>query len=161
MEQKSKCEMLIKEIENSIDYFTGKHKKTKKKAYILRISTVAFGAIITTLLGLNIGSLGNLFKNTALILSAFVTIFNAVDGFYDYSALWAKSAVTLVKLQELRVKVMFYVSGRKTEEIENNKVERYMEQFHHILRDDLREWLRIREKVSSREEKREEDSPGK
>lgn len=159
MELKEKADILMREINCSIGYFEYKHKRTKMRAYMIRISSVAFSAFITVLLGLNIYGLGEIFKNIALVLGAFVAIINSVDSFYDYKALWVKNTITLVKLRELKSKVEFSCAGDGINKMDERKLSNFMDQLNRILKDDLREWLRIRAKISSEEEKSNDSIP--
>jgi hypothetical protein len=113
---------------------------------------VCFGAAVTVILGLNhSGEAPQLFMDIALILGSLVTVFNAVDAFYGFGALWIKNTVTLAKLRELRRKISFYVAGREEEDVSEDELIKFLEELQQILKDDINQWLRIREKVNSQE----------
>ncbi len=156
MENKARLDTIRSELQCSIKYFTLKHKSTKRRAQTIKICSVCFSAMITVFLGLTASeNMTNWFKNIALILGSIVTIINAVDAFYNYNTLWIKSAVTLSRLQELRRKVDFYTAGIKPEQISEIKLDEFLEDFQKILKEDIKQWLRIREKVNSMEQNKE------
>lgn len=152
-----KLETLRKELECSIKFFTLKHSRTKRRAQAMKISSVSFSALITVILGITINeNMTEVFRNVALILGACVTIINAVDAYFNYNALWIKSTVTLAKLQELRRKVDFYSAGASQEQIYSTKIDEFLEEFQQILKEDIKQWLRIREKVNSMDQNKEQ-----
>ncbi|ERI93963.1 hypothetical protein HMPREF1982_01271 [Clostridiales bacterium oral taxon 876 str. F0540] len=137
-------------------YFKSKHRRTKNRAYAIKITSVCFSALITVILGLSAsGSLLDIFKDIALVLGAAVTIINAVDAFYNYGALWIKNAVTLSKLRELNIKIEMYSVGCEDTELSEKKINEFIGEFQRILKDDMKEWLRIREKVGRMEDNKE------
>ena len=157
MDLKAKMDTLMSEIDCAINFFQIKHKKTKRKAYAIKISSVCFSVLITVVLGLSINEdLGDLVKNIALVLGAIVTIINAVDAFYNYGALWIKNTVTLSKLRELRRKIEFYSAGCDPADFSEKKLNEFLHELQKISKDDIKEWLRIRENVSRTEDKKDE-----
>jgi hypothetical protein len=158
MDCKAKLNILKDEIDCNIKYFARKQVKTKHRANIVKISSVLFSAAITVILGLNNAeNTSVLFINIALILGSAVTIINTVDAFYGFSSLWIKNTVTLAKLRELRRKVEFYGAGREDEDISEGELSKFLEEFQQILKDDINQWLRIREKVNSMEKNKDSD----
>jgi len=141
------------EMNCSISYFEDKHKRTKNRAYGIKITSVCFSALITVVLGLSVSkNLLDLFRNIALILGAAVTIINAVDAFYNYGALWIKNAVTLSKLRELKIKSEMYSAGCQDSDLSEKKINEFIGEFQKILKEDMKEWLRIREKAGRMED---------
>jgi hypothetical protein len=158
MDYKAKLNILRGEIDCTIKYFSHKQSKTKHRANIVKISSVCFSAAITVILGLNSArDTSELFINIALVLGSVVTIINAVDAFYGFNSLWIKNTVTLAKLRELKRKVEFYGAGRENEDISEDGLSKFLEEFHQILKDDINQWLRIREKVNSVEKGKDSD----
>lgn len=143
---------LKREIDFNIVFFNKKHSRTKHRAYAIKISSVAFSALITVLLGISSGSLDIIFKNLAIVLGAVVTIINAVDAFYNYNGLWIKNTLTLSKLLELKREVEFYSSGFENDDISEEKLNKYMDELQQILREDIKQWLRIRERANNSEQ---------
>ncbi|MCM8709845.1 DUF4231 domain-containing protein [Clostridium sp. SYSU_GA19001] len=156
MDLKQKLDTLLRELDCSIAYFAAKHKKTKLRANIIKITSVTFSALITVVLGLNSGYLVDVFRNMAIILGAVVTIINAVDAYYNFGALWVKNTITLSKLRELKRELYFYASGRNSEDITESILNEYLDKMQKILRDDIRQWIRIRERINSSDQNKEE-----
>jgi hypothetical protein len=158
MDCKAKLNILRAELDCTIKYFVHKHLNTKHRANIVKISSICFSAAITVILGLNNATdTSELFINIALILGSAVTIINTVDAFYGFSSLWIKNTVTLAKLRELRRKIEFYGAGREDEDISEVELSKFLEEFQQILKDDINQWLRIREKVNSMEKSKDSD----
>lgn len=156
MDLKQKLDTLRNELNFSIEYFEYKHKKTKTRVNVVKITSVTFSVLITVVLGLNSENLVETFKNIAIVLGAVVTIINAVDAFYNYGALWVKNAVTLSKLRELKRELDFYAAGCEPEDISESKLNEFLNKLQQILKDDIKQWLRIREKVNAMEQNKED-----
>lgn len=156
MNNKAKLDSFQSELMCSIKFFAQKHKRTKRRAQMIKISSIGFSGLITVVLGLTASeNMTDLFRNIALVLGSVVTIINAVDAFFNYNALWIKSTVTLSKLQELRRKLEFYTAGTEPEQISEIKLNEFLDELQQILKDDMKQWLRIREKVNSLEHNKE------
>lgn len=156
MDYKAKLDGLRKELNCTLCYFERKHIMTKHRANIVKISSICFSACITVFLGLNnaIDS-SHMLMNVALVLGSLVTIINTVDAFYGFSSLWIKNAVTLARLRELKRKIEFYAAGQEDEYISERELNNFFDEFQKILKDDINQWLRIREKVNSMEKLKE------
>lgn len=154
MDLQAKLANLKAGIDCNIKFFNKKHSRTKHRSYGLKIASVAFSALITVLLGVSSGTLETMFKNVTIVLGAGVTIINAIDAFYNYNGLWIKNTLTLSKLMELKREVDFYSSGCKTEDISEERLNKYMNELQQILKDDIKQWLRIRERANNSEQGR-------
>jgi ABC-type multidrug transport system fused ATPase/permease subunit len=156
MDCKAKCTNLNSEVDCLINYFSRKQTKTKRRAYTLRISSVIFSAMITVVLGITTNNgMEDVLRNVAIFLGAFVSIINAVDAFYNYNALWIKNAVTLSRLRALRTKISFYAAGFESEDMLGHQLNGYLEELQSILKDDIKQWLRIKERANSMEQNKE------
>jgi hypothetical protein len=152
MDYKAKINILKSELDCTITYFKRKHMRTKHRANLAKISSVCFSAAITVILGLNSAKdASELYMDVALILGSLVTVINAVDAFYGFSSLWIKNTVTLARLRELKRKVEFYEAGRENDDFSDREINKLLEDLQQILKDDINQWLRIREKVNSME----------
>jgi hypothetical protein len=159
MDYKAKLDILRNELECSIKFFQRKHRMTKHRANIIKAISVCFSAMITVILGLSSGRQNqDLLMDIALFMGSVVTIINAADAFYGYGALWIKNSVTLAKLRELRRKVEFYGAGREISDISEVELSKYLDELQQILKDDINQWLRIREKVNSIDQNKDNDS---
>lgn len=154
MDLKEKLNLLLTEIDSNIIYFNQKHKWTKRRATAIKISSVTFSAFITVLLGLEMGDLAYLLKNAAIVLGALVTIINAVDAFYNYNALWVKNTITMTKLKELKREILYYSAGCGECDMSESKLNRYMNELQRILKEDVKQWTRIRERALNPEQEK-------
>jgi hypothetical protein len=152
MDLKLKLNTLRNELACTIDYFEKKQKKTKKRANTVKFTSVTFSALITVVLGLNSGDLIETFRMIAILLGSVVTIINAIDAFYNFGALWVKNTVTLARLRELKRELDFYAAGSESNDISQTKLDEYLNKMQQILKDDITQWLRIRQKVDSTEQ---------
>jgi hypothetical protein len=153
MDIQQKSEFLKNEIEDRIDKVTKQRIRDKNKAYRLKMAAVVLGAIITILLGLRVNSsISNVFANIALAFSAIILVVNTWDAFYNHRALWIQKTIMLSRLLELKRELVFYISGMEPSDIDGKTLEKYLLQFESILKDDLKEWVKLREQSVSIQE---------
>jgi hypothetical protein len=152
MDVQAKLTNLKNEIDYNIKYFNRKHSRTKHRAYSIKIASVGFSALITVLLGVSSPNFETMFKNLTIVLGACVTIINAIDAFYNYNGLWIKNTITLSKLMELKRELEFYSAGCILDDICEEKLNKYMNELQQILKEDIKQWLRIRERASNSEQ---------
>ncbi len=146
MNAEDKLTTLRKELDERIKVFAHKRSRDKNKAFGLKIFAVCFAAAITILLGLKVDdNWANIFKNTALILGALITVLNAVEAFYDHRSLWIRRTMTLARLYALKADLNFYVAGLQDSEMDNKLLVKFMNRYQHILQEDLKAWLKLRE----------------
>jgi hypothetical protein len=146
MKNEEKLKLIESEIDDRVREFARKRKGDKRWAFGLKVAGVSLAAIITVLLGLQLGDeWSGPFKNIALVLGALITVFNAYEAFYDYRALWVRRTVTLVNLYKLQRDFRFYKSGVEPAEISNTTLERFKNRLDEIMDNDLRNWLKLRD----------------
>ena len=146
MSAEEKLKVLEKELNDRIKNFRWKRTDDKKKAFALKIFAVMFAGAITVLLGLRVApSVSDVFKNIALALGAIIAVLNAIEAFYDHRSLWIRRTVSLARLYDLERQLKFYVSGTDMADIDEEKLENFMDKFREILKDDLTSWLKMRE----------------
>lgn len=146
MKTEEKLKLIEKEIDDRVREFARKRRSDKYWAFGLKVMSVLLAAIITILLGLQVGAdLSTSFKNIALVLGALITVLNAYEAFYDYRALWIRRTVTLVNLYKLQRDFRFYKSGTEPGEISSAAVAKFKEHLDEIMDRDLRNWLKLRD----------------
>ncbi len=146
MKTEEKLKLIESEIDDRVREFARKRRSDKHWAFGLKVSSVLLAAIITVLLGLQLGDeWSGPFKNIALVLGVLITVFNAYEAFYDYRALWVRRTVTLVNLYKLQRDFRFYVSGVEPDEISKAALERFKNRLDEIMDSDLRNWLKLRD----------------
>jgi hypothetical protein len=146
MKNEEKLKLIESEIDERVREFARKRKDDKHWAFGLKVMSVLLAAIITVLLGLQVGEdWGGVLKNIALVFGALITVINAYEAFYDYRALWIRRTVTLVNLYKLQRDFRFYKSGAEPGEISGAVVEKFKERLDEIMDHDLRNWLKLRD----------------
>lgn len=149
MGSEKKLKFLEKELDNRINDTVKKRNGDKIKAFALKILAVCFAATITILLGLKINdNLTKLFQDIALALGAIITVLNAVEAFYDHRSLWIRRTVTLARLYALRADLCYATAGLEESEIDIKVLDRFKNRYEHILQEDLKTWLKLRQDTS-------------
>ena len=122
--------------------------KNKKFALSLKISSVAFSAVVTVCLGLNLASAAQTtLKNVALGLSAIITVVGAYEAFFDPRAIWIRETIVYTKLRNLKREYEFWAAGcdgDTLEPAEAEKLDRFKDQLDQILIESLKNWMKIR-----------------
>lgn len=153
-----KVKILKQEMDDRIKYTARKRVSDKKRAFGIKILAVCFAASVTVLLGLKVNeNLAGILQSIALVLSAVITVLNAVEAFYDHRSLWIRRTVTLSKLYALRSELNFVTAGVEESEIDIKSLERFLRRYERILQDDLRSWLKMRQDNSSLGEAKSKD----
>ncbi|EDZ49186.1 DUF4231 domain-containing protein [Bacillus cereus] len=143
MKEQLKKMILLKNVNDSIEFFDGRRNKNKKKAFILKILSVIASALITVLLGLK--SLNNnILSDITLVLAAGVTVFNGIDSFYNHRGLWEKDVRTLCSLRELQRNIEYYIIGEKENELSLEVLDGFQNSLQIILREDINTWSDVR-----------------
>ena len=160
MEALKKLEYLEGELSESATGVNRLRRRYRSAGFALKIVSVAFSAAITVLLGLRgMADMADTFANIALLLSALITVFGAVEAFFGYRSLWIQKQIIWMELEELRRRITFYKTGMAAEdEVEMTQVDWFMKEFNRIMRKDLKEWLQLREDDLP-QEKEDADNP--
>lgn len=100
------------EIQEQIDYFEAKRRENRSWAISLRWLAIISGSIVTVLVGLQLladdtESLQAALTVAALILSAFVTITNAVGQDFGYGQIWILYTMTVNSLYGLKSELQY------------------------------------------------------
>ncbi|PEC52518.1 hypothetical protein CON05_25500 [Bacillus cereus] len=157
MEVKMKKMILLKNVNDSIEFFDKRRNKNKKKAFILKISSVIASAVITVLLGLK--SLNNnILSDITLVLAAGVTVFNGIDSFYNHRGLWEKDVRTLSSLRELQRNIEYYIVCEKDNELSLKVLDEFQDNLQIILREDINTWSDVRGNINTPEKSSEKSS---
>ncbi len=140
----TKLSVLLRDIDAAIALFEKRRKRHKMKAYRLKISSIIGTALVTVLLGLK-SFQHDLLSDMTLLLSAIITIFNAIEGFYNHQGLWVKDVKTLSGLWELKRDLEFLSAGESEENIPAETLLRYKNRFQQICNEDLKIWSNLKE----------------
>ncbi|WP_428911463.1 DUF4231 domain-containing protein [Niallia sp. Krafla_26] len=145
MKGQIKLELLLRDINRTIILFEKRRSRHKKKAYRLKLFSIVGSAIVTILLGLkSIGDL-DILADITLILSALITMFNGIEGFYNHRGLWVKDVKTLTSLRELKRDVEFYTAGELEENLSPEALAEFKNRLQRICSEDVRMWTHIKE----------------
>ena len=140
-----KLEILLKDINQNIILFELRRNRHKKKAHRLKLFSIIGSAIVTILLGLkSIGDL-DILTDITLVISAFITMFNGIEGFYNHKGLWVKDVKSLTSLKELKRDVEFYTAGESEERLTSELLSVYKDRLQRICSEDVRMWTSIKE----------------
>lgn len=143
MQNQVKLDLLFKDIDHTIHIFEKRRERHKNKAIILKLSSIIGSALVTVLLGLN-SIQNNIITDITLLLSALITIFNGIEGFYNHRSLWVKDVKTLTSLRELKRDLEFYIAGESEEQISVKALTRYKDRLQDICYDDVKTWSKIK-----------------
>ncbi len=155
MTKPTKLSILMRNIDDAIALFENRRSRHKKKAYWLKISSIIGAALVTVLLGLK-SIQHDLLSDITLLLSAIITIFNGVEGFYNHQGLWVKDVKTLAALWELKRDLEFLSAGGSEGKIPAETLLLYKNRFQQICNEDLKIWSNLKEnQIESNGEKHE------
>lgn len=144
MKTQVKLELLIKDIEQNIHLFETRRNRHKKKAYRLKLYSIIGSAIVTILLGLKSIKF-DLLADITLGLSAFITMINGIEGFYNHKGLWVKDVKTLTSLRELKRDVEFYTAGEPEDALSPEVLSHFKARLQRICSEDVKMWMNIKE----------------
>jgi hypothetical protein len=123
--------------------FDRKRVRDRRKAFGLKMGTVALGALITVLLGFKISpDWEPTLKNIELIAGALIVVMNAWDAFYDHKGLWVKRTTATARLKKLQLE--FSMARAAQPELDATNLRRYQMTLGQILDDDLNSWVLLR-----------------
>lgn len=125
-ELQEKAEWLKQQIEKSISTVSKMKQGNKTRAAYIKIGTILLSGTATILLGLRIVGLDSIFKDTAFVLGAVVTLLNALEPFFNYRALWVESEKGKARFHRLKDDFDYYLIGTPPEKINRN----VLNQFH-------------------------------
>lgn len=152
-ESNKKIEYLIVQIDENINKIKDKSKNNKRLTSIVGVSSLILSASVTLSLGLEVDeSYAITQKNSALFLSALLTIVNGWSLIFNYRKLWVRQKKTLLNLYQIKNKVKYEY---KSESIEESKVDELFESYLNIWDKDSNDWTQIhqlkRNNVSEKE----------
>jgi Protein of unknown function (DUF4231) len=141
----AKLEFVRSELDRELEQFRKRRRRDKRKAFGLRVSTVALSAIITVLLGLRHIGVGveAVFANIALGLGASVTVLAAIDAFFSHRDLWILRTKTVRELEAISRDLAFYESGLSGEP-EAAEVDKLYARLCLAVNQDFEAWEKLR-----------------
>lgn len=142
---KHKIKIFDEKLNREIKSFESKRSTNRSRAFISKILTTVFSALTTILLGLQgFGPEVNVyFKNIAFVLSAFVTLFNTWDAFFNHRAIWIAYTETSRRLQIIKDELEYQASGENPT-VKEADIDRLFRQYKLVLVESSRNWLQAR-----------------
>lgn len=148
-EVQAKIELLKTKIEGAIRKVRDDRKDNRKKATYVKLSVILLSGIATVLLGLQLPNLTLPFKNIAFVLTALVTVLNALEPFFNFRALWVEHEIALWKFYRLKDKTELYLAGNRIENISIEKVNSFQVEYESIWNDLSQSWINYRKQEKS------------
>ena len=137
---KKKLSFLVKEINKSLEGTDSRREDYKSKAFLGYISTAVLAAISTILLGIKFDDI-NVFcsesnmevwsKNIALIITAFIVVINAYNGFYNHKDLWIANNNTRNDFRKLLFDIDYAQEGAT--DITLDQVDEWKKEYQDII----------------------------
>jgi hypothetical protein len=88
-------------------------------------------------------------KDVAFVLTALVTVLNALEPFFNFRALWVEHEAALWKLRRLRNKLEYYTAGKKFENMSIAIINDFQSEYQTIWDDLSQSWINYRKQDKS------------
>lgn len=138
------------EVERNINTLKAKVKKHKRKAYWINGLSIALGALITLILGLDVAEKYTVLqKNVALFAGAALTIVNGWNAFSNYRKLWTRQKSTLLDLYQLKNEL-----GYRMASSEEHTFDDLFEKYQRVWEKDSNEWRDIVKPAQPQQDKK-------
>jgi hypothetical protein len=144
-EVRRKVELLRGFIAASIKDVGNKRKRNQHKATAVKVAILFMSGGATILLGLNLGSFAETpLKNTAFVLSSLVTVFNALEPFFNYRALWVEHERANAGFFQVKDRLEFYVAGRGDADLDVKEIDGFYADYERVWSTLNQAWNRER-----------------
>ncbi len=140
-EVRKKTEILLNSINNALSYQSMQKKQNKRRASVIKVSSILLAGSATILLGLQISGYEKYLKEIAFVLGALVTLLNAVEPFFNFRALWIEHEAALAKFYRLKSKIEFYLAGKETDKVNPEVIKQYYTEYDEIWSNSSRAWI--------------------
>ncbi|MEV6206292.1 SLATT domain-containing protein [Kitasatospora sp. NPDC051914] len=133
------------EVSSQLRIRTRRRNADRKRAFGLQISTVGLSAVITVLLGVQVGEPARQWlADVALGLGAAITVLAAWQTFFSHRALWLQRADTVHRLGALERRLAFHRAGLGDGEPDPVQVAGFLAEYEEIAQADHDSWTRVR-----------------
>ncbi|ELA3610289.1 MULTISPECIES: SLATT domain-containing protein [Klebsiella] len=133
----SSQQFLLDEIHKSINIIKCKAKWNKKKLKVFFLMTIFLSTITTLILAFDLSGYEKIQKNSALIMSACLTLVSGWTARFDYQKLWFRQKATLLAMYQLRNKVNYLKSK---EDVTQSDIDSLFDEYKSIWEKDSQEW---------------------
>lgn len=124
-----KVRWLNEAIKKSLVYMDTKKHRNKRFATMLKLLVVLLSGTGTILLGLQITDYEKMFKDLAFVLVSLVTLFNALEPFFNFRSLWVEQETAMAGFHRLQDDLEFYLSGRKNLEQDDPQIDEFYKRY--------------------------------
>jgi hypothetical protein len=132
-EVRSKIALLQEYVDKSIKDIGNKRKINQRRATVVKMLILCMSGGATILLGLNLGPSAEVsLKNVAFALSSLVTVFNALEPFFNYRALWLAHERANADFFQVKDRLNFYVTGRTDAELDSKQIDSYYAEYESV-----------------------------
>ncbi|MEU2626778.1 SLATT domain-containing protein [Kitasatospora sp. NPDC007106] len=133
------------EVHSQLRIRTRRRDTDRRRAFGLQISTVSLSAVITVLLGVQVGQPARQWlSDVALGLGAAITVLAAWQAFFSHRALWLQRSDTVHRLAALERRLAFHRAGLAGAEPEPAQVAEFLAAYEEIVQADHDSWTRVR-----------------
>ncbi len=137
-------EHLKGEVERYLKLYDGKRQKNKFLALSIKLVSAFFAASITVILGIEFTDKSvQLFSNIALGLSAFITVLNTWDAFFNHKALWYQFNNAAISMRLLKADLNYAII-KNDGEIDDGLAEKIHNRLKTIIVTTNEEWQELR-----------------
>jgi hypothetical protein len=145
----SKVALLQEKIDAALKKTRINMRENRKRASLIKLTVTACSAFATIFLGLKLPNLESQFKDAAFVLTALVTLLNALEPFFNYRALWVEHETALWKFHRLRDKIEYHIAGRSPELVEAEDLNNFHAEYQAIWDDLSQSWINYRKQENS------------
>ncbi|MCU7822031.1 SLATT domain-containing protein [Kitasatospora sp. DSM 101779] len=133
------------EVRSQLRIRTRRRDADRRRAFGLQISTVSLSAVITVLLGVQVGEPARQWlSDVALGLGAAITVLAAWQAFFSHRALWLQRSDTVHRLTALERRLVFHRAGLAEAEPDPAQVAEFLAAYEEIVQADHDSWTRVR-----------------
>lgn len=144
-EHLKKLDFLDEEIRRQLDRLHSRRERDKRRDLAIKITSIGLSAFITILLGLQVDSTWSaIFRNTALVFGATVTILNALEAIGNHRSLWVRRTVSIASLYALQRDVACLRLDILHDESRISSIDECVGRLNSILEEDLKAWIALR-----------------
>jgi hypothetical protein len=128
-------------VDADMDWADSRKARFRKRASIVKLAALVLTAASTVVLG--IPAIPNR-SAVALPMVALVTLFGAVDAFFNWRSRWVLMEETQYRLNRLRDEVDYYVATTPSHEVNQTKLALFFANHQEIWNDVSRRWIEFR-----------------
>lgn len=148
-EVQAKVSLLQEMINSALNQTRSNMKENRVRASQVKLTVTICSALATVFLGLQTPSLESFFRNSALALTALVTLLNALEPFFNYRALWVEHEIALWRFHRLRDRFEYYLAGQPSDMLELQELDKFHAEYQNIWDDLSLSWINYRKQEKS------------